>query len=192
MNKECNGKTCPWQGGSSLAGAWRKIIHDPDAILGDYIKNGMWILDAGCGMGYMSLAAARTAGEQGRVLLVDIQPEMLKGAMERMCKAGFEQRAVAVQCRQRSLCIDEYAGMIDFAYAFMMIHETDDKAQVLTDLYASLKPGGSLLIAEPYIHVSKQSFLSTLECAEKAGFEPPVAVKRRISLCRAAIMKKPV
>lgn len=101
----------------------------------------------------------------------------------------MEQRAVAVQCRQKSLCIEEYYGRIDFAYAFMMVHETDDKERLLQELYNSLKTGGTLLIAEPYIHVPKDNFQETVGYALKTGFESS-PLKRRIKLCRSAIFKK--
>lgn len=189
MNDECNERTCPWQGGYSLSGRLRKLIHNPDRILSDYIRSDMWVVDAGCGMGFMAVPAASAVGENGKVIMVDIQPEMLSVATQRLEKAGLAQRAIAIQCRQRSLCIDEYYGKVDFAYAFMMVHEVEDKAFLLQELYESLKEGGTLLIAEPYIHVSKEDFQDTVECAKKIGFEngPP---ERKISFCHSALCRK--
>ena len=190
MNNECNNKTCPWKGGNSLAGKPRRLFHNPDVILGDYIIPGMWVLDVGCGMGYMAAAAAQAVGAAGKVILVDIQPEMLAGAMKRMQKVGFEGRAFFIQCKQKSLCLENFDSTIDFAYAFMMVHEVNDKMQLLSDLYVTLKPGGRLLVSEPYVHVSRSNFRETLACAKALGYEasPP---SRRIKLCRTIILRKP-
>lgn len=173
-----------------LSGKLRGLLHNPNKILSDYIKPDMWVLDAGCGMGFMAVAAAKLVSPQGRVILVDIQREMLDGAMERMRKAGLEHQVVTIQCKQTSLCLEEYLGKVDFAYAFMVVHEVADKDRLLSDFYASLKPGGMLLIAEPYIHVPGSNFRDTQRRAKAIGFDAQ-SPKRKINLCRTAVFKKP-
>src|SRR5207302_5813023 len=52
------------------------------------IKPGMVICDMGCGNGYYSLKLAKLVGEKGRILGVDIQPEMLSLLKKRTAAAG--------------------------------------------------------------------------------------------------------
>ncbi len=55
----------------------RKIFQDPDKIVGPYVRPGMTVMDIGCGPGFFTLAMARMAGPEGRVIAVDMQQEML-------------------------------------------------------------------------------------------------------------------
>ena len=51
---------------------------------------GMTVCDLGCGNGYWTLPMGRDVGETGRVLAVDIQPEMLKKLRVRAAKAKLQ------------------------------------------------------------------------------------------------------
>ena len=69
--------TCPWW----LAYTWdnriRTFFQNTDVILKPYMKSGITALDVGCGMGYFSIHMAKYIGEEGKVISVDIQKEML-------------------------------------------------------------------------------------------------------------------
>lgn len=85
--------------------------------------------------------------------------------------------------------MESYLGKIDFAYAFMMVHEATDREQLFYDFYDALKANGSLLVAEPYIHVSHADFHRTIDCARKVGFSAESA-KKKINLCRSVVLTK--
>jgi cyclopropane fatty-acyl-phospholipid synthase-like methyltransferase len=51
------------------------------------LKPGMTVCDMGCGNGFYSLRVAKRLGPEGKVLAVDIQPEMLTLLRERAAEA---------------------------------------------------------------------------------------------------------
>ena len=59
-------------------------------IFRPYLAAGMTAIDIGCGMGFFTISMANMAGEQGMVIAVDLQPQMLKGMLERAGMAGME------------------------------------------------------------------------------------------------------
>ena len=74
---------CPVWVGYLLASPLRKIFQNPDKILSAYVKEGMKVLDIGCAMGFFSLPMARMVGSGGKVICVDIQPNMLSSLKKR-------------------------------------------------------------------------------------------------------------
>jgi hypothetical protein len=54
---------------------------------------------------------------------------------------------------------------------FYMVHEVKDKLSLFNEVFALLSPGGSVLIVEPPIHVSKAAFKETLNIAEGCGLK---------------------
>lgn len=188
---DCNEKTCPWRRSHGFAGKLRHLIQNPVAILSPYITEGMTVLDIGCGMGFLSVPAARMVGESGKVVMVDLQHKMLAGAMKELAAAGLSARAFPVQCTQQSLAISAFDGKVDFACAFMVVHEATDKSLMLAEIYRSLKPGGRLLIAEPIIHVSPENYAETLSLAQQIGFQI-AGEAPAIRICMANILHKPL
>jgi hypothetical protein len=70
-----------------------------------------------------------------------------------------------------------------------MAHEVPDKGRLFTEILGCLKPGGTLLLAEPKIHISENYFREIVEAAGKAGFSTAGPVPVRLS--RAVIFNKP-
>jgi SAM-dependent methyltransferase len=78
---------------------------------------------------------------------------------------------------------------VDFALAFWMAHEVPDKGRFFSEILGCLKPGGTLLLAEPKIHINENIFRGIVEAAGKAGFMMAGPVSVRFS--RAVIFHKP-
>ncbi|GEM_PF-2986238 len=68
-----------------------------------------------------------------------------------------------------------------------MLHEVPHKEKTLNEIAFILKPNGYLLIAEPYIHVSKKAFEHTVKIALDAGFA--LVEKSEIFFSRAVLLK---
>lgn len=68
---------CPPWVGYLLVNPVRKLLENPDKIMGRFVREGMVVLEPGCGMGYFTLPLARMVGQKGRVVAVDIEPKML-------------------------------------------------------------------------------------------------------------------
>jgi ubiquinone/menaquinone biosynthesis C-methylase UbiE len=164
-------KVCPWWIGYILASPLRRLLQKPEEILRPYIKEGMNVLDIGCGMGFFSLPIARMVGDTGKVVCVDLQEKMIKGLIRRSDKAGLSDRIDARVCHPDSLGLTDIAGKVDFALTFALVHEVPDKERLLYEIFNTIKQNGQLLIAEPSGHISKKEFEATVSAAQRAGFE---------------------
>lgn len=176
---------CPWWGGYFLDNRLRRLIHRPERILKPFLREGMSVLDFGCGMGLFSIAAAKLVGDAGRVTAVDLQPQMLAALLKRAEKAGVADRIQTHACPRDSLGI---RLVVDFALAFWSLHETPDQRSVLAEIHDLLIQGGRLLVAEPRGHVTAKSFDRMAQFAQQVGFQADQQPEVRFS--RAATFMK--
>jgi len=180
-----DGRVCPWWLAYSFDNPLRRFLHDPQALLGPFVKEGMTVADIGCGLGYFSIAMAKMVGGKGTVIAVDLQQEMLDRMRKRAEKSGVASRIRSVLVAEDDIGIKEPA---DFVLAFWMVHEVPDIPRFLSRVFSVLKGSGKFLIAEPRMHVPNRKFQETLEYARSAGFQISAAPDIRIS--RAAILSK--
>ena len=181
-------RVCPWWLGYLLASPLRRILQDPDEIVRPYIKEGMSVLDIGCGMGFFSLPLAKLVGEAGKVVCVDLQEKMVHGLMRRAKTAGLSDRIDARICLHDSLGLSDLTGNIAFALAFALVHEVPDKKHLFSEICTAMKQTGELLVAEPRGHVSKLDFEKTVSIAQSAGFG--VLRDLEIRRSRAVLLRK--
>ena len=73
-----NKRVCPVENARGLDNIFRKWIHNPNKILGEYVNEGMVVLDVGCGPGLYSVEMAKMVGKSGKVIAADLQEGMLK------------------------------------------------------------------------------------------------------------------
>jgi ubiquinone/menaquinone biosynthesis C-methylase UbiE len=184
---ESRTRVCPASRSWGLDNIFRNLIHPPKKIFGNYIHSGDTVIDIGCGPGFFTKAMARMVGENGRVIAVDLQEEMLEKMRQGAVKEGLIQRIRAVKASEDSLNLP---GQLEaeFALTFYIVHEVPDKFRIFRELWAALMPGGILLIVEPSMHVTEEEFLATLRFAEEQGFR--VAGEPRVRLSRARLLEK--
>jgi ubiquinone/menaquinone biosynthesis C-methylase UbiE len=174
---------CPWWIGYLLVSPLRKLLQDPAAILGPFVREGMTVLEPGPGMGFFTLEAARRVGPKGRVVAVDLQPRMLAALRRRAERAGLAGRIEARQVGPDSLGIDDLAGKVDLALALLVVHELPDAGRFFAEVRRTLAPGGRVLVVEPRGHVSPAAFEESLAAAERCGLRraPGPSVWRSLS-----------
>jgi SAM-dependent methyltransferase len=161
---------CPWWLGYFLVSPLRRLWQPPEKILAPFVREGMLVLEPGCGMGFFTLDLARIVGPNGRVVAVDLQDRMLAGLRRRAARAGLLDRIDVRPAQANRLGIADLAGRVDVALALHVVHEVPDAAGFFAEIAASLKPDGRLLFVEPRGHVSADVFGASLAMAEKAGF----------------------
>jgi ubiquinone/menaquinone biosynthesis C-methylase UbiE len=163
-------RVCPFWVGYLLLNPFRKLLEDPNKILGPLVRPGMTVLEPGCAMGFFTLPLARMVGRQGRVVAVDLQPKMLSVLRRRAEKAGLLERIDLRLAESATLGLKDLAGKVDLVAALHVVHEVPDQGVFFSELRETLKSEGKLLIVEPRGHVSRMEFEETVVAAEKAGF----------------------
>ena len=170
----------PWWLAQSLDNPIRRLIHNPEKILRGYINQGQTVLDIGCGPGTFTIAMAKIVGENGKIIAVDVQDEMLQIVRKKAAKEGLDSRIITHKSGPDGIGISE---KVDFALAFYMVHEVPDAQAFLKEISNLLNPNGKLLIVEPKIHVSASAFRNTVDAAELVGMKPISEPKIRFSRC---------
>ena len=166
---ENNHFVCPWRAGPILTSSIRKLAHNPERILSPYVSEGMTAMDIGCGMGFFTLPMSGMVGKNGRVIAVDLQPEMLEGLKKNAVKAGTDN-ITAHHCAQNSLRIEQWKGTVDFVSVFYMLHEVPDPERLISELRTVMSTKGKLLFVEPVVHVSAAKFQNSLRMITARGF----------------------
>jgi len=86
-----------------LTNVFRRWAHDPDRILGRFLRQGDMALDIGCGPGFFTIPMARRVGERGLVVAADIHSGMLEKTRKRAERVGVAGRIRLQLSRKDSL-----------------------------------------------------------------------------------------
>ena len=179
------GRVCPWWLVYTFDNPLRRFLHDPPALLAGLVREGMTVADIGCGRGYFSIAMARMVGDAGSVIAVDVQQKMLDMAMKRAQRTGVSQRIRPVLAAPDNIGI---RGPVDFLLAFWMAHEVENAEQFFAQAFSALKSRGTMLVAEPKMHVNRRRFREIVQAARDAGFRDSEAPTVRLS--RAVLLER--
>jgi ubiquinone/menaquinone biosynthesis C-methylase UbiE len=182
-------RVCPWWLGYGLLVPFRRLVENPVRMLGPWVREGMLVVEPGCGMGFFTLDLARLVGTSGRVVAVDVQARMLAGLRRRAVRAGLSNRIETRLAGATGLGLGDLAGQANLALAIHVVHEVPDAAAFFAELWAVLRPGAALLVIEPKGHVSAAAFEVSLQVASGAGFE---LVERALAgKPRSAVLRRP-
>ena len=109
------------------------------------IKRGMTVCDMGCGNGFYSLQLAKMVGPKGRVLAVDVQPQMLLMLRQRAEKAGIDNITPILGSFHNPRLP---TGTIDLVLMVDVYHEFSHPEHMLAAMHAGLKPDGLIALLE--------------------------------------------
>lgn len=109
------------------------------------LRPGETVLDLGCGAGNDCFVARHEVGATGRVIGVDMTPEMIAKARANAEKLGFAN----VEFRLGEIeHLPVASGTIDCVISNCVLNLVPDKARAFAEIARVLKPGGRLCVSD--------------------------------------------
>ena len=106
---------------------------------------GETVLDLGAGGGFDCFLAAERVGPTGRVIGVDMTPEMLERARENARSGGYGN----VEFRLGEIeALPVPDGVVDVVISNCVLNLSADRPRVLAEVMRVLKPGGRVMISD--------------------------------------------
>lgn len=120
---------------------WKKIT-----IAKASVRKGDKVLDLAGGTGDLAYKFCQQVGDEGKVILSDINSSMLEVGKEKLTNRGCVGNIEYVQANAESLPFpDNYFDCITISFG---LRNVTDKAKALASMCRVLKPGGKLLVLE--------------------------------------------
>ena len=135
--------------GYFLDSKFRKLIQPPDKVIERTgIKEGMRVLEIGCGSGTFTVLAARKLGRSGEIYALDVQDRMLKQLKKKLERA--ENRDVKnIKIVKSDACFLPFDdNFFDLIFMVAVLPEISDKNKALWEAKRVLKRGGILALTE--------------------------------------------
>lgn len=109
------------------------------------LKEGEVVLDLGSGGGIDCFLAANAVGKTGKVIGVDMTPEMIERARENARKGGYSNVDFRLGEIENLPVAD---NSVDAVISNCVINLSPDKSRVFQEAYRALKAGGRVMVSD--------------------------------------------
>lgn len=120
---------------------WKRLTVDCAKL-----RSGVQVLDLAGGTADLAALMAKKVAPAGRVILADINAEMLAMGRNKLIDQGLWRQVSIVQANAECLPFDnDYFDVVTIAFG---LRNVTDKSAALKEMYRVLKPGGQVLVLE--------------------------------------------
>ncbi|MBA2710957.1 MAG: alpha/beta fold hydrolase [Tatlockia sp.] len=145
------------------------------------LKDGMKILDAGCGWAYLTTKLCQHF-HSVKVTALDQDPEMIKYASHNLHEKKLQDRVSLVQNSITSSQLE--SNQFDFVIARLLLEHLPDPSLGLAEIYRVLKPGGTVVLINndfdfhtwtyPKVSALKAIYNAYKNCRQAEGGHPTI------------------
>lgn len=126
------------------------------------LRKGESVLDLGCGAGFDCFLAADRVGKEGKVIGVDMTPEMLEKARENARRGNYKNVEFRLGEIENLPLAD---NSVDVVISNCVINLSPDKKRVFQEAFRVLKPGGRLVVSDIVLSKELPSSIRNSICA---------------------------
>ena len=161
-------------GASWLERAGRQNEERPDLLIDSLgIQPGQIVADIGAGSGYFTRRLSAKVGQEGRVMAVDIQPEMLAILRRSLTAAGISN-VTMILGKETSPNLPP--NSVDLVLMVDVYHEFSFPHEMMTQIHSALKPGGQVVwveyrLEDPTVPIKLLHKMSRQQVHKEATFQ---------------------
>ncbi|MDD5127326.1 MAG: arsenite methyltransferase [Dehalococcoidales bacterium] len=166
---------------------------NPTAIAS--LKKEETVLDLGSGAGFDCFLAANKVGAKGKVIGVDMTPEMLDQARENARKGGYQNVEFRLGEIENLPVAD---NSVDIIISNCVINLSPDKPRVFAEAFRVLKPGGRISVSDivllkdlpDFIRKSVSAYVGCIAGAQKK--EEYLGIIKKAGFTKVKVMEEQV
>ena len=157
--------------GHFLDSNYRRALQPPDKLIErSGIKEGMRVLEIGCGSGAFTTFVARKVGPKGQIFALDVQLKMLEQLRTKLSRPENQDIKNIQLANNSAYDLPFGDNSFDLVYMITVLQEIPDKTKALGEARRVLKSNGILAITELLADPDYVFKSTTIRLCQKQGF----------------------